>query len=137
MLTDYLASVSCRRWSPGDLDCCTFMAEWLMLRGCSDPMADRRGTYRDRFTFRRMLKSEGGIVQSCGTRFAAIGLHETTIPNNGDVALVMTPFAVRNGKVLMRPSGSICVAKDTFAVVTSDVGLVISQEIPFVKAWTL
>lgn len=136
-LADYLASVARRTWSPGNLDCCTFMADWLVACGYSDPMVDRRGAYTDKTTFRRMLKSEGGIVASCVQRFAAIGMQETVTPKQGDVALTMTPFTIRNGKVLMRPAGSICVANGAFAVVTADVGLVISKEIPCVKAWQL
>lgn len=135
-LADYLELVARRRWCPGDLDCCTFMADWLMSRGWPDPMSDRRGTYRDRPTFRRMLKSEGGIIESCSTRFSAIGLSRTNSPSAGDVALVQAPFAVRRGRVLRRPIGAICVSKDAVAVVTPDAGMVVSA-IPIVNAWAV
>lgn len=136
LLPGYLSSVASRRWSPGDLDCCTFMADWLIECGYADPMEDRRGTYKDKITFRRMLKSEGGILESCRTRFSAIGLGETSTPRNGDVALAMTPFAVRREQVLMRPAGAIVVSERAVAVVTPDAGLVISV-LPIVRAWAV
>jgi hypothetical protein len=111
------------------------MADWLMSLGYPDPMADRRGTYSDKLTFRRMLKSEGGIVVSCSKRFAAIGL-SVRIPKSGDVALVLTPFAIRHGRVLSRPAGAIAVSEKAAAVVTPDAGLVISR-FPIVKAWAV
>lgn len=136
-LSQYLASVAGQHWLPGALDCCTFMADWLMSQGYPDPMADRRGTYSDKMTFRKMLKSEGGIVRSCESRFGKIGLRGTANLSSGDVALVMTPFAIRRGRVLSAPAGAICVKEKTFAVITSDIGLVITSELPFVAGWSI
>jgi hypothetical protein len=124
-LSDYLASIATKRWGYGSLDCCTFMADWVLQRYGLDPMQDRRGTYSTRRQYRRALASEGGIIASCSARFQNAGFVETSIPKAGDMALVATPT----------PTGSICVTKDRFAIVTSDMGLLITK-LPAIKVWT-
>jgi hypothetical protein len=51
--------------------------------------------------------------------------------------LVNAPFAVRRGKVLRCPTGSICVG-GLRAVLTGDKGLIVigPESLPTVKAWT-
>jgi len=134
-LGHYLAGVTRRRWGYGSLDCCTFMADWLMARGLPDAMADRRGTYASRREYRAAIRSEGGIVASCRARFARLGLVETAQPGHGDVALVLAPFAVRrDGRVVSAPVGAICLGRGARAVVTPDKGLVI-YPLATVAAW--
>ena len=134
-LAQYLAEVSRRSWKYGSLDCCTFMADWLMRRGFPDAMPDRRGTYSNRREYRAAIRSEGGIVASCRARFAKIGLFETEGPNLGDVALVLAPFATRrSGQIILAPVGAICTRAGWCAVVTPDVGIV-DFRTKFVAAW--
>lgn len=130
----YLEKVANRNGQP--LDCCTFMADWLVESGLPDPMADRRGTYQTRGQQQQMLKSEGGIIATCSKRFFQAGLRETDTPKAGDVAIVMAPFAIRQGRVLSRPTGAICTSATMRAVVAVDVALAIAA-IPTVRTWEL
>jgi hypothetical protein len=136
-LSQYLADVSRGKWGYGALDCCTFMADWLMRLGFADPMADRRGTYATHREYRAPFRAEGGILGSCKLRFGALGLSETGEPDTGAVALVMAPYAIKkSGKIVRFPTGAICTRRDRFAVVTSDKGLVVSP-FPLVAAWSI
>lgn len=132
-LAEYLAEIAACGFALGELDCCTFMAGWLMRIGLPDAMADRRGSYATRAQYRAALRGEGGLAASCARRFAAIGLAAAERASPGDVALVQAPFAVRRGRALWRPTGAICVAVDRLAVVAS-AGLVISR-FPVVASW--
>jgi hypothetical protein len=127
-LADYLEKAAVRK-----VDCCVFMADWLVENGMTDPMSDRRGTYTPR-QWDALLRSEGGILASCSKRFAAIGLRETDTPKAGDVALVLAPFAVRAGRVLSRPTGAICTSAMLRAVVARDVVLAIAA-LPTIRTW--
>lgn len=121
-LTETTARGGCQY---GRLDCCTFMADWLIVLGFDDVMADRRGTYHTKAQYRAAIRAEGGILQSCRTRFARIGLQETTEPAEGDVALVLAPYAVRrSGAVVNAPVGALCLDHRLRAVVTPDAGVV-------------
>jgi hypothetical protein len=132
-LSGYLATAIRRRFAFGELDCCTFMADWLVARGFSDPMADRRGTYATEAEYRAAMRSEGGIFRSCSQRFTAVGLRETDHAVPGDVCLVKVPVSVR-GRVVRGMTGAICVTDKLRAVVTPDAGLVIAG-VPIVSAW--
>lgn len=124
-LPTYLEKVTFRK-----VDCCVFVADWLVENGLPDPMADRRGTYtRHQWTF--LLESEGGIVAACSKRLAAIGLRETSVPVAGDVALVIVPTG--HGT---ETTGAICTSAAMRAVVGVDVALAIATP-PTVKAWRL
>lgn len=133
MLADYLEAVSRRRWQYGSLDCCTFMADWLVANGLPDPMADRRGTYSTQREYRSAIRSEGGIVASCVNRFAAVDLKETGAPKAGDVALVLAP-ARMGRRIVMVPTGSICTSPTMRAVVAPDVRLA-GAALPTIRAW--
>lgn len=125
-LSDYLSSVLRRRFAYGDLDCCTFMSDWLMNIGLRDPMADRRGSYCTKKEYRSAIRAEGGLVESCRNRFARIGLLENGVAAPGDVALVMVPIGVRrSGRVAWAATGAIAVSEKRRAVVTLD-GLAIA-----------
>jgi hypothetical protein len=124
-LSDYLSSVLRRRFGYGDLDCCIFMADWLIAIGLPDPMADRRSTYSNRKEYRAAIRSEGGLVTSCRRRFADIGLRETETAEPGDVCLVKTP-ALFGRRVAWIATGAIAVSDKLRAVVTPDAGLVVA-----------
>jgi hypothetical protein len=118
-LSAYLEKVASRNGQT--LDCCAFMADWIMENDLPDPMVDRRGTYSRR-QWGTLLDSEGGIIAACSKRFAAIGLRETDTPRSGDVALVMAPVAIGR----MEVTGAICTSATLRAVVGSDVALAIA-----------
>ncbi|MBR0855672.1 DUF6950 family protein [Bradyrhizobium liaoningense] len=135
-LSDYLDDVAGRDCGYGRLDCATFMADWLIRCGWPDPMADRRGTYVTERAYRAAIRSEGGIVASCRRRFARLGLAEAAAPCEGDVALVLAPFALRDGRApLCRPTGGIALEGGFVAVLDWPRGIV-SVELPVVAAWS-
>lgn len=135
MLSWYLEEVTKRRWQYGSLDCCTFMADWLVENGLPDPMADRRETYSSQREYRNAIRSEGGIVASCSKRFSAIGLKEAVTPKAGDVALVLAP-ARMGRRIVMIPTGSICISNAMRTVVAPDVGLA-GAVLTTIKAWAI
>ncbi|MBR0695942.1 hypothetical protein JQ553_22280 [Bradyrhizobium lablabi] len=134
-LADYLDDVAARRFAFGTLDCCTLMADWLVRLGWPDPMADRRGTYATFRQYRSAIRREGGLVRSCATRFAAIGLAETAEPLPGDVCLVLAPLTVRKGRAVVGPTGAIYLSTALRTVVTSDSGLVMA-DLKVLRAWS-
>lgn len=134
-LAAYLEKVTLRHWQYGSLDCCTFMADWLVESGLPDPMADRRGTYSTRREYRSAIRSEGGILASCSKRFAAVGLKEASAPEAGDVALVLAP-ARMGRRIVMIPTGSICTSPTMRAVVAPDVRLA-GAALTTIKAWAI
>jgi hypothetical protein len=137
-LAEYLASLRRRRWQPGLLDCGVFMADWIVMICGRDPIADVRGTYSTERQFLRILRREGGFETATAARLAAIGFGEVVAPVPGDIMTVLAPYAARRGKIQRRPTGGICVNKTMRAVITSDLGVVIADEIalPALKAWT-
>lgn len=139
MLADYLASLRKARWQPGLLDCGIFLADWAMLRGLRDPIADLRGTYANEKGFLRIIRREGGFIACCAARLTRVGMVETTRPVAGDLAAVLAPYAARRGQIQRRPTGAIMVSENRNAVVTSDMGLVIADaaRLPIVRAWTI
>ena len=134
-LSGYIAAVMRRRFAYGELDCCTFMADWLMRCGFPDAMADRRGAYATRAEYEALIASEGGIVRSCRRRFAALGLKRVRQAMPGDVCLVRAPIlAGAGGGVVYGPTGAIALSERLRAVVTIDLGLV-GAELEVVQAW--
>jgi hypothetical protein len=138
-LSEYLASLARRRWQPGKLDCGVFLADWLVACGHPDPIADVRGSYDSERGFLRVLRREGGFLAACAARLARIGAVETDRLTAGDIAVVMSPYAMESGRILRRPVGAIAVSETSCAVITSDLGVVIAgeAELPLVRSWTL
>jgi hypothetical protein len=133
-LSEYLGEISDRRFAYGALDCCTFMADWLMRCGLPDAMADRRGCYTTRACYRRLIRSEGGLVASCRARFAKICLAERPAAFPGDVCLVAAPILRNARRTLWAATGAIAVSDRWRAVVTVDAGLVCA-ELEVLYAW--
>lgn len=132
-LGDYLGRAGALGFRLGELDCCTFMADWLMRRGFPDVMADRRGAYASAREFRRLLMAEGGLVASCHRRFTSAGLGVTAAARAGDVAVLMLPRAHRAG---YRATGAIAVSPSHFAIVAGGARMVLMRSAAVVKIWT-
>lgn len=111
------------------------MADWLMWCGLPDAMADRRGTYSTYDEFRKAMRIEGGIIKSCETRFAKIGMQPCQASQTGDVCLIEAPAKTRSGRIITIPTGAIAVNGNIRAVVTSDIGLVFTQA-PIIRNWS-
>lgn len=136
-LKRYFAELGRRRWQPGVLDCATLVADWAMLRGLADPIADLRGRYGNERQFMRIIRREGGLRACSAARLAAIGMVEASAPQRGDILLVEAPYAVRRGQVQRRPTCAIAADADVRAVITSDRGLVLAREsmLPTLAVW--
>lgn len=136
-LQDYFASALRRHWSPGTWDCSTFMADWVVSVCGRDPIADVRGTYFSEREFQRIVAREGGFIEACHARLTAVGLRSTETPQAGDIVAVDAPYSAGGG-IRRRPTGAICAAPRCYAVVTSDMGLVMDSDdrLPMLKAWT-
>lgn len=119
-LSDYLAKSAMKRFGFGSLDCCTFMADWLIANGCQDPMLDRRGTYTKE-NWKQFVDSEGGLLESCLARFSKIGLKKVDEAKQGDVSVVMAPSIFG-----MVQTGSICINEKHRAVMSKH-GLMVAQ----------
>jgi len=81
------------RWSAlpftrGETDCATCIADWLMVCGWPDPMADVRGLYEDDLTCERATGFVRDPMGSVSRRLAAIGLPRGNELRAGDVALI-------------------------------------------------
>lgn len=131
-LAEYLAEVASQKFKFGTLDCCTLMADWLMVCGCPDAMADRRGAYSSREEYETLMASEGGIEKSCERRFSKIGLRVAERPAPGDVCLVRVPSLGRASEI----TGALYVSERLRAVVSTDIGLVLAG-LPVVRAWSV
>lgn len=133
-LADYLAGLAHTRFAYGSCDCATLMANWLVRLGYADPMADRRGSYCKIEEYLEAVASEGGFKKSCRNRFASIGLIRTRSPAAGDVALVLAPIGIREGKIDKTATGALCVTETMRAVMTGDMGIVVAP-LPTIRAW--
>lgn len=136
-LKEYFEVVLRKRWSPGVWDCSTFMADWVANMCGRDPIEDVRGTYFSEREFQRIVAREGGFIAACHSRLSAVGMTPTTTPGAGDIVAVDAPYST-HGDIRRRPTGAICAAPHCYAVVTSDMGLVVDKDdrLPMLRAWT-
>lgn len=127
-LSRYLDGMATRRWQPGVLDCGVFMADWARLVCGCDPIADVRGSYDSVEQYEEILAREHGLIRSVANRLRAVGYFRTALrPAAGDIAVVQAPYGQDKGHILNRPTGAICVNEELRAVITSDLGVVISE----------
>lgn len=62
-LGEYIAQASSRRFEWAAHDCSTFAADWRVLRGHFDPMADIRGRYHDEASGLGLIYEGGGLLK--------------------------------------------------------------------------
>lgn len=82
MLGDYLAEAARKRHVYGVHDCCTFPADWCMLNGWPDPMADWRDGYID------ASAAEDGLLPLFASGMFGAGIPATKDFIEGDVGVV-------------------------------------------------
>lgn len=136
-LQEYFGAVLRKTWAPGAWDCSTFMADWVVKVTGLDPISDVRGTYFSEREFLRIVAREGGFIAACHSRLTAVGMRPAAVPVAGDIVAVDAPYSA-GGRIRRRPVGAICAAPGCYAVVTSDIGLVMdsADRLPLLKAWT-
>ena len=97
---EYLAWAMKQPWgwgvTPG-LDCCKFVATWVMVRGHPDPMGFLHGTYRDEFSALRRIEEGGGLVAQWtrGMRLCSEIEPSDGPPAAGDVAIIRRATSCR------------------------------------------
>lgn len=135
-LKDYLGSLVGKRFDWPTCNCFVICADWVALSTGRDPAARWRNQYHDKPSALRLLRREGGSRLLARKAMLSIGCPVIETPGAGDVALVMAPIGTRDGRVLLRPTGAICVDGKAFALITVDLGLVVAPMKPVV-AWSV
>lgn len=90
-LADHLRRGAAEPFAWGELDCCLWACDWVLVRRGVDPMAGWRGRYRTRLGAARRIARAGGFLSAVRAEMAAAGLVPTFDPVPGDVAAVLTP----------------------------------------------
>lgn len=124
-----------RQWQWGELDCCLFLADWIVARDGIDPASDLRGSYATQREMRHLLKARGGIRQVVGDCAARAGLVPTYQPQLGDVGLVNVCIKIWRGRGVLVPCGGIMTSRDLWAIKVPDRSSVMIQRFPVVCAW--
>jgi hypothetical protein len=91
MLGDYIAAALSRPWVWGQVDCCTFVAGWVIHRGHGDPMAFIRGAYDSEMGALRQIAAGGGLVPLWTRGMIEAGVPEADDARVGDVGIIARP----------------------------------------------
>jgi len=86
LLPAYLAGETAFVW--GKCDCCTFAADWLVVLGKPDPMADYRGKYQTAKEAMRLYRA--GLLERVTERMGE-PMDNPLLAQRGDVAVVEMP----------------------------------------------
>lgn len=138
-LSLYLDEAGRRPWSWTQFNCLFFIGEWIERVAGFDPSRPWRGTFCNQREARRIIRASGGIDVIVGNALIESGFHETAVPQRGDVGLVRVPIIHRGHRLVIVPSGAICVragAQLMWAVKPRDGGIALNS-FPIVKAWAL
>jgi hypothetical protein len=85
----YLTLAMRTPWAWSTHDCCTFIANWSIERGRSDPMAFIRGHYRTERGALKAIKRGGGLLKLVSRGMASAGVPRVDDgPEPGDVAVI-------------------------------------------------
>ncbi|MBI1179097.1 MAG: hypothetical protein GC201_00965 [Alphaproteobacteria bacterium] len=87
-LGDYLKDATGKSWGWGVWDCCTFAANWVLIRTGVDPMADWRGAYRDEDGAAEIINAAGGLAPLWGEGLARVPWTLVQRPAQGDVGVI-------------------------------------------------
>lgn len=135
-LQEFLAALARRSWRWGETDCMMILADWVACVRGVDPAAPWRGAYADAASCAAIVVGERGLRRLACRAFAEVGLAETLAPVAGDIALVRAPVTLR-GRAVPRHTGAICVGLGGVALMTPDRGMVITRDLPIVRAWSI
>ncbi|MCM2455297.1 hypothetical protein HGO37_07870 [Rhizobium sp. CG4] len=87
-LADFFRAYERKPWQPGQVDCCLFVASWLIWLGHPDPAQDWRGSYDSDEGFRAIIGKAGGLVplfEQCAVKIRA---KRVQCPSVGDVGVI-------------------------------------------------
>jgi hypothetical protein len=88
LLGEYIRGAIARPWEWGEVDCCTFAADWAVLCGRADPMGFIRGCYHTELGALRKIKKGGGLVALWTRGMAEAGIPEADSPHAGDIGVI-------------------------------------------------
>ena len=86
MLGEYIREATAKPMVWALHDCSTFCADWRVLNGLPDPMADIRGRYHDELTGLELIERGGGLLQLWSDRMPT----PCTNPSAGAVGVLNT-----------------------------------------------
>lgn len=86
-IAEYLRGEAARAWRLGEADCLTLVADWVLQRTGTDPIAHCRG-YRGKAEADALLAGWGGLPRIMGRAARRAGLPLTRTPLPGDIAAV-------------------------------------------------
>ncbi len=84
---EFIAANATLPWSPGKVDCCIVLADWLICQGQDDPASHLRGVYDDEAGFRRIIADAGdlvAVVQYCVRDIC----RRVETPRGGDIGVL-------------------------------------------------
>lgn len=135
LLKEFLGELAKQRYDFAHYNCFHMLNDWVMRVTGRDSMAEYRTRCRNKREAWTFLKAGGGTAAILSAGLAALGASVVDEPAAGDVALVLAPIE-NGGCVTWGDTCAICVGAGMFAVLTSDLGLVIAP-MTLVKAWSL
>lgn len=85
---------------PGTLDCCTFVAGWIVARGHADPMVATHIRYDGMPSAMRVILKGGGLAALWTRGMDAVGVPCVDDPQPGDVGVILAATDDATGEVL-------------------------------------
>lgn len=134
-LSAYLDAARAQGFAWGKRDCLTFAADWVLIKTGIDPAAPWRATVANADDAIRLLRARGGMRRHVEDAMA--GLAHTDEALRGDVGLVRVPARTRAGGTAKRLVGAIMFGDRRWAILTGDLGLLITRSVEPVAAWSI
>ena len=97
MIGGYIRSASAKQFDWGAHDCSTFCADWRVLLGHADPMADIRGQYHDEASGLGLIYDGGGLLKLWSDRMPE--------PDKNPIAGAVAVVSLRGEELMSLYSG--------------------------------
>ena len=97
MIGGYIRSASAKQFDWGAHDCSTFCADWRVLLGHADPMADIRGKYHDEASGLGLIYEGGGLLKLWSDRMPE--------PDKNPIAGAVAVVSLRGEELMSLYSG--------------------------------
>lgn len=97
MIGEYIKAASAKQFAWGAHDCSTFCADWRVLLGHADPMADIRGRYHDEASGLGLIYEGGGLLKLWSDRMPE--------PDKNPIAGAVAVVSLRGEELMALYSG--------------------------------
>lgn len=77
-----------KSWSPGEVDCCLFLADWARWLGHPYPACHLKGTYDSDEGFRSIIHKAGGVVPLVAECVSTVGGKLIQHPVCGSIGVI-------------------------------------------------